>query len=209
MNKIGLTLTIAGLAVAALTLPSKSPAQGASDEHSKIQAGYALIQQAGLELDLKGKNPSLVGLGSYTVNAQADCIGCHGNPTYADGGDPHLGQPKVIDLDGYLIGGAPLFGPFVPRNLTPNGAGRPAGLTLERFVETMRTGKDLKFRAPHVPSDQNDLLQVMPWPVFGNLSDRELAAIYEFLRTLPCKDPTATGRCRGRSAFQHWASRRR
>jgi len=45
------------------------------------------------------------------------------------------------------------------------------------------------------PSDQNDLLQVMPWPVFKNMSDRELAAIYEFLSTLPCKDPTAAGRC--------------
>jgi hypothetical protein len=196
MKRIGLALSVARLAVAALTtLPSTGTAQGSSDEHSKIRAGYALIEQAGIQVNLKGKNPSLVGLGSYIVNAQADCNGCHGNPTYADGGDPHLGQPEVTDLNGYLIGGAPLFGPFLPRNLTPNAAGRPAGLTLERFVETMRTGKDLKFRAPHVPSDQNDLLQVMPWPVFKNMSDRELAAIYEFLSTLPCKDPTATGRC--------------
>ena len=196
MKKIGLILGAAGLAVAALSLPSRSAAQGASDEHSKIQAGYALIQKAGLELNLKGKNPSLVGLGSYIVNAQADCNGCHGNPTYAPGGDPHLGQPEVTDVNGYLIGGNPLFGPvLLPRNLTPNGAGRPAGLTLERFVETIRTGKDLKFRVPHVPSEQNDLLQVMPWPVFRNMSDRELAAIYEFLSTLPCKDPTGTGRC--------------
>jgi len=194
MTKIELIVTVAGLAVA-LTIPSTGAAQGASDEHSKIQAGYALIQQAGIPTNLKGKNPALVGLGSFIVNAQADCNGCHGNPTYAPGGDPHLGQPEVIDLNGYLIGGAPLFGPFLPRNLTPNGAGRPAGLTLERFVETIRTGKDLKFRDPHVPSDQNDLLQVMPWPVFRNMSDRELGAIYEFLSTLPCKDPTLTGRC--------------
>ena len=195
MKKGRLTSTVAGLALAVLTLPSTGAAQSASDENSQIRAGYALIEKAGLELNLKGKNPSLVGLGSYIVNAQADCIGCHGNPTYADGGDPHLGQPTVIDLDGYLVGGSDLFGPFVPRNLTPNAAGRPAGLTLDRFVETIRTGKDLKFRPPHVPSDQNDLLQIMPRPVFRHMSDRELAAIYEFLSTLPCKDPSATGRC--------------
>ena len=51
-----------------------------------------------IPVSLKGKNPSLVGLGSYIVNAQADCNGCHGNPTFAPGGDPHLGQPEVIDL---------------------------------------------------------------------------------------------------------------
>ena len=197
MKKVRWTSSVAGLALAVLTLPSTGAAQGASDEHSKIRAGYALIEKAGLELNLKGKNPSLVGLGSYIVNAQADCNGCHGNPTFAPGGDPHLGQPEVTDVNGYLIGGNPfLFGPdLLPRNLTPNGAGRPAGFTLERFVETIRTGKDLKFRVPHVPSDQNDLLQIMPWPVFKNMSDRELAAIYEFLSTLPCKDPTLTGRC--------------
>ena len=52
---------------------------GASDgsEASKIQIGYTI---APVPLNLKGKNPSLVGLGSYIVNAQADCAGCHSNP---------------------------------------------------------------------------------------------------------------------------------
>ena len=35
MKKIGLTLSLAGLAVAALTLPSRSAAQGASDEQQQ------------------------------------------------------------------------------------------------------------------------------------------------------------------------------
>lgn len=178
-----------------LTARTEAQGNGNSDEHSKVQAGFALMQKTGIPFDLRGKNPSLVGLGSYIVNAQGDCNGCHGNPTYADGGDPHLGQPEVTDIDGYLVGGSDLFGPFVPRNLTPNAAGRPAGLTLERFIETIRTGKDLKNRPPAVPSAANDLLQIMPWPVFKNMSDRELQAIYEYLRTLPCKDPGATGRC--------------
>ena len=33
------------------------------------------------------------------------------------------------------------------------------------------------------------LLQVMPWPVYGKMSDRELEAIYEFLRAIPLIDP--------------------
>ena len=42
-------------------------------EESKIQTGFAI---APVPLNLKGKNRSLVGLGSYIVNAQADCNGC-------------------------------------------------------------------------------------------------------------------------------------
>jgi hypothetical protein len=30
------------------------------------------------------------------------------------------------------------------------------------------------------------LLQIMLWPVYGKMSDRELQAIYEFLRAIPC-----------------------
>jgi hypothetical protein len=38
-------------------------------------------------------------------------------------------------------------------------------------------------------SDETPLLQVMPWPVYGKMSDRELAAIYEFLRAIPMINP--------------------
>ena len=34
-------------------------------------------------------------------------------------------------------------------------------------------------------------LQVMPWPVYGKMSDRELEAIYEFLRAIPMIQPAA------------------
>ena len=43
-------------------------------EASKIQIGFAI---APVHLNLHGKNRSLVGLGSYIVNAQGDCNGCH------------------------------------------------------------------------------------------------------------------------------------
>ena len=162
-----------------------------SDE-AKVKRGFE-IAPVPLTFD-KGKR-ALVGLGSYIVNAQGDCAGCHSFPQFEPGGDPFLGEPTVVAQGSYLSGGAPFFGPFVPRNLTPNAAGRPAGYTLARFVEVLRTGKDLKFREPHVPSDTNDLLQIMPWPAFRNMTDRDLMAIYEYLKAIPCLDPDATGRC--------------
>ncbi len=168
---------------------------GGSDgsEGSKIQIGY---QIAPVPLNLQGKNPALVGLGSYIVNAQGDCAGCHSNPQYAPGGDPHLGQPEVIDQAGYLRGGAPIFGPvIVPRNLTPNSAGRPAGLTLEQFLEVLSIGTDFDNAPPVVPGPHSpDLLQIMPWPVFSKMTDREKRAIYEYLRAIPCL-PAGSPRC--------------
>jgi hypothetical protein len=157
--------------------------QGADNEEAKVRIGLRI---APVPLNMKGKNPALVGLGSYIVNAQGDCAGCHSNPQYADGGDPHLGQPEVISQSTYLSGGGDLFGPFVPRNLTPNAQGKPAGLTLDEFLQVINHGTDLKHRPPFVPSEANDLLQVMPWPVFSKMSDREQRAIYEYLRTIPC-----------------------
>jgi hypothetical protein len=161
----------------------QGPNGNSASESSKIQIGFAI---APVPLDMRGKNPALVGLGSYIVNGQSDCAGCHSNPTYADGGDPHLGQPEQISVSTYLSGGGDLFGPFVPRNLTPNRDGKPAGLTLKEFLQVLDTGVDLKNRAPFVPSPQNDLLQIMPWPVFGKMTDREKEAIYEYLRAIPC-----------------------
>lgn len=161
----------------------QGPGDNSASESSKIQIGYAI---APVPLNMTGKNPALVGLGSYIVNAQADCAGCHSTPQYAPGGDPHLGQPEMTNAATYLSGGGELFGPFVPRNLTPNRDGLPAGLTLEQFLQVLDTGADLKHRPPFVPSESNDLLQVMPWPVFGKMTTREKRAIYEFLRAIPC-----------------------
>jgi hypothetical protein len=105
---------------------------------------------------------------------------------YSPGGNPFLGQPEVINQAGYLAGGADLFGPFVPRNLTPTAEGRPANLTLTEFLDVLNTGVDPKHRPPFVPSTNLDLLQVMPWPAFRNMTEREKTAIYEYLRAIPC-----------------------
>lgn len=114
-------------------------------------------------------------------NAQGGCNDCHTWPSYATGGDPHRGQPKQVNKDGYLAGGRP-FGPFTSRNLTPDKSGRPAGMTYAQFLQTIRIGIDLDAAHPHI----SPLLQVMPWPVYQDMVDRDLRAIYEYLSAIPC-----------------------
>lgn len=223
---------------------------GNDDEEQLIHIGYEI---APVPLNLAGKSLEqrrLVGLGSFIVNAQADCNGCHtaGGPpnfNYANNGNPYfLNQPLGIKTDPttYLAGGTP-FGQAVPsstsvggfppgsipssyppsgypidpttgfpyagpviisRNLTPDKNGRPeGGHTLAEFKEILRTGKDFDNIHPTCQSDTDpnialgvcvpppvdgSKLQVMPWPVFHNMTDHQIEAIYEYLSTIPCID---------------------
>jgi hypothetical protein len=153
------------------------------DELRRIIRGFRISP---VRLDLRGRNVGLVGLGSYIVNAQGGCNDCHTSPPFAEGGDPFQGEPKRINAERYLAGGT-AFGPFVSRNLTPDDQGRPAGLSFEDFRRVLRTGVDLERRPPHVPSEENDLLQVMPWPIYREMIDTDIRAIYEFLRAIPSR----------------------
>lgn len=145
-------------------------------EIEQVKRGYEIVPP-GVHLNLAGKSRILIGLGSYVVNTTG-CNDCHTHPSYLPTGDPFNGFPELINYQQYLTGGR-TFGPGIKSaNLTPDATGKPAGLTLAEFIETMRTGHD-----PHDPPGQ--ILQVMPWPVFGKKTDRDLAAIYEYLRALP------------------------
>jgi hypothetical protein len=183
MNKTSKTVTALGLALAAAAAVSVSAhgngsGSGRDDSYGEhlVRLGYQLVPP-GVKLNLQDKNRALVGLGSYIVNTSA-CIDCHSHPTYSPGGDPFLGQHEVINAPEYLSGGRQ-FGPTITApNITPDHAGKPAGLTRQQFIQTLRTG--------HNPKDPpGEILQVMPWPSFGKKSDVDLAAMYEYLRAIP------------------------
>ena len=122
---------------------------------------------------------------------------------------PYLRQPPysgitVVNQNTYLGGGRDL-GRFHParchifsRNLTPAKSGLPeGGRTLSEFIQIMRTGVDLDHAHPNcldnVPGPNcmlapfdGDKLQIMRWPSFRNMTDRQLTAIYTYLSAGPC-----------------------
>jgi hypothetical protein len=160
-----------------------SAATARAQELSQILRGYEIAEVQGIPLNLKGKDWALVGLGSYLVNTTG-CNDCHTHPNWADRGNPYLGEPEQINTAQYLTGGR-TFGldvvdqvtPVVSANLTPDKKGRPAGLTLGEFLKVMRTGQD--------PDVKGRLLKVMPWPLYQWKTDRDLIAMYEYLRAIP------------------------
>lgn len=102
---------------------------------------------------------------------------------------------------------------MIARNLTPNKDGVPeGGMSLTQFRDILRHGTDHDHIHPTCTSDQiaeimnggtpvciptspgntpnGDLLQVMPWPTFSHMTDRDIEAIYEYLSAIPCIDNT-------------------
>jgi len=150
----------------------KAPRVHADDDDTdpRIKIGFKI---APVPLNLTGKDRDLVGLGSYLVNAVADCNGCHtaGGPpnfNYAQGGNPYFGQPQVVDPTVYLSGGQN-FGPvgtptgpngysgpaMITRNLTPDKNGRPeGGHTLAEFTKILRRGTDFDHIHPTCTPEQ-------------------------------------------------------
>lgn len=178
-NAAPLCAALVWVAVVASGCSDNSDAGGADP---RVEQGLAI---APVELNEAGKNLNQVGLGSYLVNAVGGCNDCHTFPPYKNGGNPYMGQPTQVNSTNYLAGGA-CFGPFISANITPDGNGRPAGLTQDQFIHVLRTGEDPD------PEHAGMLLQVMPWPVYANMTDDDLAAIYTYLSAVPHAEPINT-----------------
>ena len=195
--------------VLAMTLSNSRIVRGDDDDNdrneSKVRKGF---QIAPVPLNLKGKDNELVGLGSYIVNAQGDCNGCHSagpQTEFLPGGNPFFGQPQKINPATYLGGGRD-FGPYpgpnssvhiISRNLTPDKTGRAeGGEAFAEFLHIIRTGEDVDHLHPTCsatvttnclpPPFKGELLQIMPWNIYRNMTNRDLRAIYEYLSAVPC-----------------------
>src|SRR4029077_11886653 len=85
--------------------------QGANEgENSRIRQGFAI---APVPLNLEGKNRALVGLGSYIVNAQVGCNGCHSTgpaTEFLPDGNPYFGQKPTKTNPATYLGGGRDFG---------------------------------------------------------------------------------------------------
>jgi hypothetical protein len=205
---------VAAVAIGVVGILASSSTVRADDDQkdARIQRGFEIAAEIPIPLNLEGKDHDLVGLGSYFVNAVSDCNGCHTaqNPTtgaslrFLPNGNPFfLGvKEQKVNPAAYLSGGRD-FGPLpnVPhilsRNLTPDKTGMAeGGRTFAQFLQIMRHGTDLDHIHPNCsspmqpncfnPPFNGDLLQVMPWFVFQDMSQHDLHAIYEYLSAIPC-----------------------
>ena len=149
-------------------VPEKVHADDQDSDQTLVAIGLHIAPDF---INMDGKDRDLVGLGSFIVNAQADCNGCHGsdpaneylptnNPfflppnnsharfnqaTYLNGGQNFgpVGPGVVKDPNSPLFAGPGLGPNIISRNLTPDYTGFPeGGNRLTKFITIIRTGHD-------------------------------------------------------------------
>jgi hypothetical protein len=200
----------AGVALT-FSLMSKTTVKAHSEDdgegRSRIERGF---DAAPVKLNLHGKDRDLVGLGSYIVNVQIDCNGCHSaGPATEFTSNPYLRSPifvppEQVNVATYLGGGRDFGSPIagaphiISRNLTPDKTGLPeGGRSFSEFLKIFRTGVDLDHLHPNCgpgalpagcmpPPFNGDLLQIMPWPAYQHMAEHDIRAIYEYLSAVPC-----------------------
>ena len=69
------------------------------------------------------------------------------------------------------------WGTSFTANLTPDQATGLGAWTKEEFVSTLRTGRH--------QGRGRQILPPMPWPVYGQMTDADLEAIFAYLQTIP------------------------
>jgi hypothetical protein len=117
LSKAAVAVAVAGT-IALSGMFISSPRVHADDDQDLVAIGFRI---APVQLNLAGKDPNLVGLGSFIVNAQADCNGCHtASPTGSEYGststsnNPFLlfpNKPPWKTQAQYYLGGGQNFGP--------------------------------------------------------------------------------------------------
>ena len=114
------------------------------------------------------KRDTSAAYGKYLAASVANCYGCHTNRDMVTGtftGEPFAGGLRMessFEPEKYY---------FITPNLTPDSTGRIFGWTEEMFIKRFRQGKI--YPGTH-----------MPWGPFSRMSDDELKAIYNYLKSV-------------------------
>lgn len=208
---IATVATLAAVALSGLFITSGLGRASDREHEEELDArSQRGLEIAPVHLNLRGKDRSLVGLGSYIMNAASDCNSCHTlNPPseFVAGASPYLLQQNRAKVNpAVYLGGGNDFGTLDPagqsahiitRNLTPDKTGRPeGGATFAEFLDHIRHGTDTDHWHPTCtgalgpncvpPPFDGNKLQIMPWPTYSKMTEFDLRAIYEYLSTIPC-----------------------
>jgi mono/diheme cytochrome c family protein len=119
--------------------------------------------------------PGTPAYGEYLVNAAA-CSDCH---TPADKGQPLPGMA----FSGGMVFHVPEYGTVGTANITPDKETGIGEWTRERFIARFQAGRFEAHLGEPIPKGTK--LTVMPWVEYSGMTDEDIGAIYDFLRTQP------------------------
>jgi hypothetical protein len=121
------------------------------------------------------------------------------NPASYLGGGRDFLTLVLVPCNPMAVPPVPCSAHIISRNLTPTPkTGLPEGdHTFAQFLQIFRTGVDFDNLHPTCPQGtvnsgcipapfDGNLLQIMPWPNFKDMTDHDIRAIYEYLSAIPC-----------------------
>lgn len=169
-----LALLVAGLAAAlAAAACSSEAAATARDPDTVVARGRYLVSTAGchdchtpFKEGPRGAEPDM----TRALSGHPASLVMPPAPALPPG-------PWRIAVAGTNTAWAGPWGTSFTANLTPDVETGLGAWTEAMFIETIRTGRHMGRGRP--------LLPPMPWPVYRNLTDDDLAAIFAYLRTVP------------------------
>ena len=129
------------------------------------------VKWAPVPVDLANKSTLLAQRGAYLVRL-INCQNCHSTVNGTD----HAKDGWNVTQAYYLSGGKVQQGVKVA-NLTPDALGNPAGLSLKQFKAAVKQGVS--------SIDSSKKLVSMPWYNYAEMTDTDVKAIYEYLRSIP------------------------
>jgi cytochrome c5 len=189
-----LTALSAGAALLAALYPATASAAATAEDPAVVVA-----QATQPATPVPAPDPAKVARGKYLVNTSG-CHDCHTpfKPTAdGSGAEPDMSRmlsghpeslkmppapklppgPWLVTMAATNTAFAGPWGTSFTANLTPDMASGLGEWTLKDFVSTIRTGRHM--------GRGRQILPPMPIPVYSQMTDADLEAIYSYLRTVP------------------------
>ena len=119
-----------------------------------------------------------VAYGAYVANA-ASCIECHTETEQGKKIGPALAGGFAFQMPtGSVVRSA---------NITPHETGI-GNWTRKQFIDRFKLYTDSSYTPPAIDWAKNDFQTVMPWTMYATMTEQDLGAIYDYLRTVPAVD---------------------
>lgn len=159
------------------SLPAVESSPAASKADPPVNVIMHLMPQPAHPVEMPAKTDT-VAYGSYLANA-AGCTECHTKMVKGE----RVGQPYAGGFEFALPGGV-----VRSPNITPHTTTGIGGWTKETFVSRFKAYAKDKFQPVVVDTAQGGMQTVMPWTMYAGMTDEDLGAIYDFLKSLPAAD---------------------
>ena len=159
------------------SLPAIQSSPAPSKADPPVNVIMHLMPQPAQPVALPNKS-GVVAYGGYLANA-AGCTECH---TKMEKGTP-VGKPYAGGFEFAMPAGV-LRSP----NITPHPTTGIGAWTKQMFIDRFKAYAPDRFKATPVDMMKGEMQTVMPWTMYATMTEEDLGAIYEFLKTLPAEE---------------------